>query len=232
MLLFTFPSQSQASKIHHFTDHCPQNECSFKKTTAVYSKIISSRLFRNFETLTFFQFRLLLLLRIKRIELIKCNLGIFMLMSVKSITDILQSIIFRPIGHALLLELRVGRISKQLINSVHTFFSSFFSLQWRALYFFVPFFSPEIGFGFFKNLLEFSLFIRQFVSFLLRQNQRKNCVFCRCQNGIFANLLLNQINHETKNKWEVLGKKVAHITKHDGTSTFQFVFHSIVNSIQ
>ena len=47
-----------------------------------------------------------LLLRIKRIELIKCNLGIFMLMSVKSITDILQSIIFRPIGHALLLKLR------------------------------------------------------------------------------------------------------------------------------
>ena len=135
-----------------------------------------------------------------------------MLMSVKSITDILQSIIFRPIGHALLLELRVGRISKQLINSVHTFFSSFFSLQWRALYFFVPFFSPEIGFGFFKNLLEFSLFIRQFVSFLLRQNQRKNCVFCRCQNGIFANLLLNQINHETKNKWEVLRKKL-HISQ-------------------
>ena len=50
MLLFTFPSQSQASKIHHFTDHCPQNECSLK-TTAVYSEIFFSNLssFKAFE---------------------------------------------------------------------------------------------------------------------------------------------------------------------------------------
>ena len=52
------------------------------------------------------QFRFEVVFFHKRIWIDQVYLGIFMLMSVKSITDILQSIIFRPIGHALLLKLR------------------------------------------------------------------------------------------------------------------------------